>query len=58
MAVTNVACPHCGKETLMTVPSNDNSVIKVQQGSFGHHSGQKTTVACQNCDQDFYGWYK
>jgi DNA-directed RNA polymerase subunit RPC12/RpoP len=54
MAVENVACPHCGSETLATVPSGQR-VVKVADYDMKGGSGHYVQVAsCSRCGKKFY----
>ncbi|MFB6203106.1 MAG: hypothetical protein ABEK01_01295 [Candidatus Nanohaloarchaea archaeon] len=53
MAVANIACPHCGEQTLATVPSSKHQVTKVT----GSHAGWNTKAACQECGKTIYVSY-
>ena len=63
MAITNVACPHCGNETLVTAPTYTSSVdgtekmkkIKKVVQNPKYSEMFKTTVhaACRHCNEQF-----
>lgn len=59
MPVTNVACPACGKETLVSIPDNSTNVFRVSD-SEDEWNGRvhDTMAACQSCDENFWVWYK
>lgn len=58
MGVQNVACPHCGREALVTVPSGQ-TLVKVSEydmrGGSGHYV---QTASCARCGKRFYALTK
>lgn len=54
MGVENVACPHCGNETLVTVPMGQ-ILVKVSiydmKGGGGYYI---QSAACSKCGKKFY----
>ena len=55
MAVTNIACPYCGKETLATIPS-DKKLKGVKQ--YSHTTRGDTEAACNECGEKIAVYYK
>lgn len=62
MAVTNVACPHCGREALVTVPTYRTSdgtietqLVKRVVQNEQYKEAFKTTIhaACPHCKESF-----
>lgn len=56
MAITNVACPDCGKQTNGTIPRNA-TLQKVKRKSRNVKSSRSTTNTCVNCGYRFYVQY-
>ena len=60
MAVTNVACPHCGQETLVTIPSDGklNGVAKRDGNRPVYGSSGKSEASCSECGGTFWAGYE
>ena len=53
MAVTNVACPYCGRETLATLPEG-KKVKSVHPWDASISHDWEVAAACQNCGEKFH----
>jgi hypothetical protein len=51
MAVVNVACPYCGKETLATVPSSEYGVTAVKKNH--NQLANDSNAGCNECGEVF-----
>jgi len=58
MAVVNVACPHCGQETLATKGAG-RKLVGVHKEYNGSNSGvDYSENACKECSSSFYTYYE
>jgi 5-methylcytosine-specific restriction endonuclease McrA len=57
MAVANAACPNCGGEALVTVPSADHSVTAVSGKRAGGRKNWDTEASCKQCGDRFWARY-
>ena len=54
MGVENVACPHCGREALATVPSGQRLVKVAKYDMRGGSGVYIQSASCIHCKESFY----
>lgn len=54
MAIENVACPHCGRETFVTVPSGQRLVKVANYDMKGGSGYYVQSASCSQCGKRFY----
>jgi len=62
MPSTRAACPHCGKETLVTLPTGKHleyvTKRRVDVRERGTGEERRSTASCQMCGTTFYAYAK
>lgn len=59
MATTNVACPKCGREALVTIPRDKKlKGVRVYQKNWGPDVSGDSSARCRHCDSKIAVFYR